>query len=129
MSALPDSRLVPFIGAKRTTLDVAAAIEAPLPHIAGLLAGAAEVDITPPPGMPKAGHSRNAHAGSGFRTRLWAHVLHLRSGTTSMTLVQCDLLAGSAILQYLIAEALADTDVRLSGLFIGATHTHAGPGQ
>jgi hypothetical protein len=38
----------------------------------GLLAGAAEVDITPPPGIPKAGYSRNAHTGSGFRTRLRA---------------------------------------------------------
>ena len=41
-----------------------------LPQIDGLLAGAAEVDITPPPGMPKAGFSRNAHDGRGFRTRL-----------------------------------------------------------
>ena len=110
-------------------LDLTAPVAAPLPHVDGLLAGAAEVDITPPPGIPKAGHSRNAKTGNGFRTRLWAHVLHLRSGTTSITLVQCDLLAGSAILQYLVAHELADTDVQLSGLFIGATHTHAGPGQ
>ena len=110
-------------------LDLSAPRPRQLPHVRGLLAGAAEVDITPPPGIPKAGHSRNAHLGNGFRTRLWAHVLHLRAGTTSLTLVQCDLLAGSAILQYLVAEQLADTDVQLSGLFIGATHTHAGPGQ
>ncbi len=111
------------------TLDLVAPRDEPLPHVDGLLAGAAEVDITPPPGMPKAGHSRNAHTGNGFRTRLWAHVLHLRSGTTSITFVQCDLLAGSAIVQRLVAQQLADTDVHLSGLFIGATHTHAGPGQ
>ena len=94
----------------------------------GLLAGAAEVDITPPPGMPKAGHSRNAQTGTGFRTRLRSRVLHLRSGRTALTLVQNDLLAGSALLQYLVAEACADLDVPLAGLFIGATHTHAGPG-
>ena len=111
------------------TLELAAPRDEPLPHVSALLAGAAEVDITPPPGLPKAGHSRNAHSGNGFRTRLWAHVLHLRSGTTSLTFVQCDLLAGSAIVQHLVARALADTDVRLAGLFIGATHTHAGPGQ
>lgn len=111
------------------TLDLAARRHEQLPHVAGLLAGAAEVDITPPPGLPKAGHSRNAHSGNGFRTRLWAHVLHLRSGTASLTFVQCDLLAGSAIVQRLVAEQLADTDVGLAGLFIGATHTHAGPGQ
>lgn len=95
-----------------------------------LLAGAAEVDITPPPGMPKAGYSSNANDGSGVRTRLRARVIHLRAGTTSMALVQCDLLGGSAVVQHLVAQAIAaETDVPLHGLFIGATHTHAGPGQ
>jgi neutral ceramidase len=95
-----------------------------------LLAGAAEVDITPPPGLPKAGYSSNAHDGRGFRTRLRARVLHLRGGTTSLAIVQCDLLGGSALLQHLVARAVADrTDVPLAGLLVGATHTHAGPGQ
>jgi len=35
-----------------------------LAEVDGLLAGAAEVDITPPPGMPKAGYSSNAPMGS-----------------------------------------------------------------
>jgi neutral ceramidase len=114
---------------ERVVLDVVRAPERELPDVGALLAGAAEVDITPPPGMPKAGHSRNARTGNGFRTRLRAHVLHLRAGTCSLTLVQCDLLAGSAIVQQLVADAVADLDVPLSGLFLGATHTHAGPGQ
>jgi neutral ceramidase len=101
-----------------------------LPPVAGLLAGAAEVDITPPPGMPKAGYSKNAHDGDGFRTRLRARVVHLRAGTTSIAIVQCDLLGGSAVVQHLVADAIADrTDIPLAGLMIGATHTHAGPGQ
>ncbi|HEY8545262.1 MAG TPA: neutral/alkaline non-lysosomal ceramidase N-terminal domain-containing protein, partial [Acidimicrobiales bacterium] len=99
-------------------------------EVEGLLAGAAEVDITPPPGLPKAGYSRNAHTGAGFRTRLRARVLHLRAGTTSLAIVQCDLLGGSAVVHHLVARAVADrTDVPLSGLMIGATHTHGGPGQ
>jgi neutral ceramidase len=98
--------------------------------VKSLLAGAAEVDITPPPGIPKAGYSRNAHTGSGFRSRLRARVLHLRSGTTSLAVVQCDLLGGSAVLHHLVARAVAErTDVPLAGLMIGATHTHGGPGQ
>ena len=32
-----------------------------LPEVDGVLAGAVEVDITPPPGMPKAGYSSHAH--------------------------------------------------------------------
>ena len=99
-------------------------------HVDGLLAGAAEVDITPPPGIPKAGYSRNAHTGSGFRSRIRARVLHLRSGSTSLAVVQCDLLGGSAVLHHLVARAIAErTDVPLAGLMIGATHTHGGPGQ
>ena len=101
-----------------------------LPLVERLLAGVAEVDITPPPGMPKAGYSANAHDGNGFRTRLRARVTHLRSGRSSMALVQLDLLGGSSVLQHLVADAVADrTDIPLAGVWMGATHTHAGPGQ
>lgn len=103
--------------------------EPELPDVGALLAGAAEVDITPPPGMPKAGHSRNAHDGTGFRTRLKARVVHLRSGRSSVVLVALDLLAGSAFVQHALAAEVADLDVPLSGIFLAATHTHAGPGQ
>jgi neutral ceramidase len=127
-----EDALLPFVTSEsqRLRLDVRPPDPLDLPRVPVLLAGVAEVDITPPPGMPKAGHSSNAQTGTGFRTRLHAHVLHLRAGSTSVALVQCDLLAGSAIVAQLVAQAVAqDTDVRLPGLFMGATHTHAGPGQ
>ena len=114
----------------RARFSVRPTAPAPLEAVDGLLAGACEVDITPPPGMPKAGYSANAHTGTGFRTRLRARIVHLRAGTTSLALVQCDLLGGSAVLQHLVADRIRHTtDVPLAGLFIGATHTHAGPGQ
>jgi neutral ceramidase len=101
-----------------------------LPMVEGLLAGATEVDITPPPGLPKAGYSTNTTDGVGFRTRLRARVIHLRAGVASVAVVHCDLLGGSALLQHLVARRVAlTTDVSLAGLMIGATHTHAGPGQ
>ena len=124
--------LRPFVdgATKRARFGVAARPVPALPHIDGVLAGAAEVDITPPPGLPKAGYSANAHDGNGFRTRLRARVTHLRAGTASLAIVQCDLLAGSSVIQYLVAEAIAErTDIPLPGIWIGATHTHAGPGQ
>ncbi len=117
------------ITAKRFRIAYPAVAEPDLAHVDGLLAGAAEVDITPPPGMPKAGHSKNAQDGTGFRTRLKVRVVHLRQGTSSVALVALDLLAGSALLQHAVAKAVADTDVPLSGIFLAATHTHAGPGQ
>ena len=115
---------------KRSRFGVSARPLTPLPEVEGVLAGAVEVDITPPPGMPKAGYSANAHDGNGFRTRLRARVTHLRAGRTSLALVQCDLLGGSSVLQHLVADAVAErTDIPLAGIWIGATHTHAGPGQ
>src|SRR4051794_8515127 len=114
-STLAAGPLTPFlrsspggVGAKRARFSVHPASPAALPNVDALLAGAVAVDITPPPGMPKAGYSANAHSGSGFRTRLRAHVLHLRSATSSIALVQCDLLGGSAVLQHLVARAVAE---------------------
>lgn len=124
--------LSPFTdgGSKRAKFSVRPRPVQPLEAIDGLLAGAAEVDITPPPGMPKAGYSANAHDGVGFHTRLRARITHLRADRSSIAIVQLDLLGGSSVLQHLVAEAIADrTDIPLAGVWIGATHTHAGPGQ
>jgi neutral ceramidase len=124
--------LTPFVDhpTKRNRFSVTIPVPEPLPEITGLLAGAADVDITPPPGMPKAGYSANAHDGTGFRTRLRARITHLRSGRASIAIVALDLLGGSSVLQHLIAQEIAErTDIPLAGLWIGATHTHAGPGQ
>ncbi|MCB1030429.1 MAG: neutral/alkaline non-lysosomal ceramidase N-terminal domain-containing protein [Acidimicrobiales bacterium] len=131
-SSIGPSVLDPFVKTttKRSKFSVRAPQQRELDHVDGVLGGAAEADITPPPGMPKAGYSANAHDGAGFRTRLRARVTHLRSERSSIAVVQLDLLAGSSVLQYLVAEAIKDrTDIPLAGLWIGATHTHAGPGQ
>jgi neutral ceramidase len=125
MESWPDATITP----SRFRIAYDRFAEPDLPHVDGLLAGAAEVDITPPPGMPKAGHSKNAQDGVGFRTRLRARVVHLRTDTSSVALIALDLLAGSALIQHALAKAVADTDVPLSGIFLAATHTHAGPGQ
>lgn len=128
-----DSPLLPI--AATTSRRARFRLPVPLPTappapVGGLLAGAVDVDITPPPGLPKAGYSRNAHTGAGFRSRLRARVLHLRAASGSVALVQCDLLGGSAIVQRLVARAVAEaTDVPAAGVYIGATHTHGGPGQ
>lgn len=124
--------LRPFVDGRtrRARFSVRTTPPPELPLVDELLAGAAVADLTPPPGMPKAGYSANAQDGQGFRTRLRARVVHLRSGRQSLALVQCDLLGGSSVVQHLVAQAVAErTDVPLAGLMIGATHTHAGPGQ
>ncbi len=95
-----------------------------------LLAGASKADITPPPGMPRAGYSSNAYFSKGFRTRLYARVIYLKSGPTAIALVQCDLLSGSSLVQKKVAEYIAKTtDIPYQGIMIAGTHTHSGPGN
>src|SRR5512143_4010884 len=44
-----------------------------------LLAGVKRADITPRPGMPTTGYATNGNSGNGFRTRLYARVIYLKS--------------------------------------------------
>ncbi|MCG8671769.1 MAG: neutral/alkaline non-lysosomal ceramidase N-terminal domain-containing protein [Pseudomonadales bacterium] len=94
-----------------------------------LLAWATKVDITPPPGLPTAGHSVYSTNGVGFRNKLKARVVYLKPKQgRPVALVQCDLIAGSRIVHHKVAEMIADkTDVDSPGLVICATHTHSGP--
>lgn len=126
-----DSPLLPLADgrSRRARFGIDLPRQQPAATARGLLAGAAEVDITPPPGMPKAGYSRNARSGTGFRTRLRARIVHLCSPAGSLAIVHCDLLGGSAVLHRLVAAAIASTGISPAGLYIGASHTHAGPGQ
>lgn len=134
---LPTLALSLLLGAcaGTTQLSIRNPVDAPSPagssSDAPLLAGIVRTDITPPPGMPKAGYSSNGQDGSGFRTRLAARVFYLKAkGGEPAVVVQTDLLAGSSVVHHLVAERIAQqTDVRAHNLAITATHTHAGPGQ
>lgn len=95
------------------------------------LAGAAKVDITPPPGFPLGGHSLNGGIARGVRTRLYARALYLKPKTgRPIVMVQADLLSGSRILHHRVAELIAPkTDIEAGGLVIAATHTHSAQGN
>jgi len=96
-----------------------------------LLAWATKIDITPPPGLPTAGHSLYASFGVGFRNKLMARVAYIKPKKgRPVALVQCDLISGSRIVHHKVAELIAEkTDVDSAGLVITATHTHSGPGN
>ena len=98
---------------------------------AALLGAAVEVDITPPPGLPKAGFAIWSAYGDGFRTRLKARVFYLRpKGGEPLVLVQSDLLAGSEILHAALSQRLAAiSEIAPQNLVLAANHTHAAPGQ
>ncbi len=96
------------------------------------IAGAATVDITPPPGsLPRAGYATWSNIGEGFRTRLYARVYYLRDAEgDSYLLVQTDLATGSRVLHTKLGAALAAmSDIDASNLTITATHSHSAPGQ
>lgn len=97
-----------------------------------LMAGAATVDITPPPGvLPRAGYSTWSTVGEGFRTRLYARTYYLRDADgNSHLLVQTDLTSGSRVLHTRLGELLAQhSDLDAGNITITSTHTHSGPGQ
>lgn len=94
-------------------------------------AGAAETDITPPPGLPLFGYAIGsaAPAAAGYRTRLKAHALVLEGPAGGrFAVVQTDLGATSRLLHQKLAERLAPLGIGPDRLLLGATHTHAGPG-
>ncbi len=101
-----------------------------------LCAGAAEVDITPPPGLPTYGYSTNgATEATGYWLRLKARVLVFEktddtdpSRVTRVALIQADLGAASALVHRRLADELAEEGIGPANLLIATTHTHGGPG-
>jgi neutral ceramidase len=93
--------------------------------------GAAEVDITPPPGIPKGGHSSMSTLGTGVRTRLKARAFYIRDGQgQAVMILQVDLHSGSALIREHVAQAIAGlSDVPQHAVCVTCTHTHSGPGQ
>ncbi|MFP4475705.1 MAG: neutral/alkaline non-lysosomal ceramidase N-terminal domain-containing protein [Desulfatibacillaceae bacterium] len=116
---------------KQRPLNLSIPLPEPLPaeDLDTPVAGAARVDITPPPGMPMGGYSAMGHFGRGFRTRLHARCLYVKPATgRPVALVALDLLSGSLALHARVAElAAASTDVAAGGLVLCGTHTHSAP--
>lgn len=93
-----------------------------------LRAGAAHVDITPPPGPATFGHGPDSFASQGYWTRLGcrAFVFESEGAQNRHALVSCDLGAISHVLQRETAVRLT-RELHVSRLMLTATHTHAGP--
>ncbi|HZP43171.1 MAG TPA: neutral/alkaline non-lysosomal ceramidase N-terminal domain-containing protein [Candidatus Binatia bacterium] len=97
-------------------------------------AGAAKVDLTPPPGFPMGGFSIVGRTARGWWTRLHARAVYLEDADGApLALVACDLWAVPAGLVDRVAELLgADGETRHVGrdrLVVAATHTHHSPGN
>ena len=92
-----------------------------------LLAGLAEVEITPPLSLKIAG-SFFPRPIEGILDPLFARSLLLRSGQTALLLVSCDLLIlGREMVVDLRRQIQSELGIPAVNVAIAATHTHTGP--
>jgi hypothetical protein len=94
----------------------------------GLRAGAARVDITPPPGVEMWGYSNRAGRATGTLDPLYARVLYLDDGRRSVAIVTLDLgrTFGRAQMNYVRQRVQTANHASDDVIFI-ASHTHSGP--
>jgi hypothetical protein len=93
-----------------------------------LLAGAAEVVITPPVSTPLDGYGGRVGGSVAVHDDLHARAVVLDDGTTQCAIVSCDLIGVDRRLVAAARErASASTGIAASHIMIAATHTHAGP--
>ncbi|MCG8614263.1 MAG: neutral/alkaline non-lysosomal ceramidase N-terminal domain-containing protein [Pseudomonadales bacterium] len=102
-----------------------------IPGGGNFIAGAATVDITPPPGfLPRGGYATWSTVGQGVRTHLYARAYYLQTDEERHLVIQTDLVSGSRILHAALGERLApEMGTDISRISLMATHTHSAPGQ
>ncbi len=100
------------------------------------IAGAARIDITPPPGYPTGGHGPAGAMARGYWTRLYARAFFFADSTASpVVLVSCDFFAVpgglTATVRRRVSTEWAKRGVSIppEAIIITATHTHHGPGN
>ena len=97
------------------------------PLLAELRVGGAQVDITPPKGMPMAGYY-SVRLNEGVHDPLYAKAIVFEAGGKKAAMVSCDLVA---IPREFVLEARAiisrETGVPGENVIVSATHTHTGP--
>ncbi|MGD2104699.1 MAG: neutral/alkaline non-lysosomal ceramidase N-terminal domain-containing protein [Anaerolineae bacterium] len=95
---------------------------------ANLLAGAAEVDITPPIGVPMEGYVAREGNSVGVHDPLLAQALLLRAGQDAILLFTLDFLGVGLDFTRRVREQVARAiDVRETDILLACTHTHSGP--
>jgi neutral ceramidase len=93
-----------------------------------LKAGAAQVDITPPPGVPLTGFLFRLGPSTGIHDPLFARALALDTGGQQVLLITCDLLALDAPFVSAARAAIREaTGIPENNIMIACTHTHSGP--
>jgi len=94
---------------------------------AGLMAGAAKVEITPPVGHQLGGQASRAGPSTGILDPLFARILVLKSADTSLAVVVLDLgrTFGQTQMDQIRSRVKATSGIQ--HVIFSATHTHTGP--
>ncbi|HUK65321.1 MAG TPA: neutral/alkaline non-lysosomal ceramidase N-terminal domain-containing protein [Anaeromyxobacteraceae bacterium] len=90
------------------------------------MAGAAAAGLSPPRRVPVAGFPHLQWMAEGERDPVAVRALVLRDATCTFALVSAEILLVPGDFTRALERALAD--LKLDGVVVGATHTHAGPG-
>ncbi len=91
-----------------------------------LSAGAAEVRFELPPGTPIGGFARLSYESEGAIEPVGVRALALSTSGVRVVLVSAEILLVPEALEAAVLARVSDLE--LTGLVLGATHTHAGPG-
>jgi neutral ceramidase len=93
-----------------------------------LRAGAAQVDITPAPGIPLTGFILRQGSSTGIHDRLFAKALALEADGQQAVLIACDLLALDFPFVSSVRSSIhLATGIPEENIMITCTHTHSGP--
>ena len=93
-----------------------------------MLAGAAEIDITPPAGIDLTGYVARLGPSVGLHDRLCARALVIDDGTTRAAIIVCDLVGlDSAYVERARREIGAAIGAAPGAVMVACTHTHSGP--
>ena len=93
-----------------------------------LKAGAAQVEITPEPGIPLTGFIARLGSSTGIHDPLFARSLALETEGQRVLVITCDLLALDAEFVCSVRAAIREaTDFPECNILIACTHTHSGP--
>ncbi|HET7827114.1 MAG TPA: neutral/alkaline non-lysosomal ceramidase N-terminal domain-containing protein, partial [Anaeromyxobacter sp.] len=91
-----------------------------------LRAGAAEAAFALPPGVPIGGFARRMYGSEGLRDAVGARAIVLATPGCKVVVASADVLLVPEAIEAAVRGQVSDLDI--DGLFVTATHTHAGPG-
>lgn len=102
----------------------------PVSLVANLQIGAAEVEITPPSGVPSAGYAdRKGEGMEGTHDPLLATALVVDDGQNRLAFCGVDHLGiDSSMMQEIREQARLYPSLEKTQIFVGSSHTHSGPG-